>query len=635
MPERRFLAGLDLAGSFYEDVVRPRLAAIEHSAALIGPGSDVLGYDDLRSTDHFWGPRLQIFVGDSDLRAAGEALQDLPDEHMGWPTRIGSDKQPFRRYVDVYTVPQCGVRDTWGSTPATASQPSTGSPCRSSLSSRRPLDGSSTMAWAAWRRCAPRSPGTPTMCGFGSSHAIGRVSVRNRPLSAAPPRSATTSAPASSRPVSFAISCGSASSRSGPTRRTASGSAGRLPGWRRRRPQDRHWPPPSGRTRTRLAKPRWWRSYEYIGRRQNVLGVSRSEDARVSPFHSRPYLVSAADRFAAACVDAIDDVWLRTLPLVGGIDQWVDSTDVLSHPERAGGLKAWYTASLGIGPGKDGGMTTAVPPLHGVQEGDVAPGARWADAAAQNRLAWEEIADVRIHRWSNRAYAADFFANGGCSLDPRVRDALDDLKGVRALHLMCATGEESLSLAILGAHVTAVDLSPRQVELASEKARAAGLEVAFVAADVGDLPGRIANGGFDLVYTGGGVLVWVPDIKRWAAVIAGALRPGGRFILWDYHPVAMRWETVDGQLRLDSSYFDGPGPLHTRGWTHFAAPADAQTLKYEFTWTLGEIVTALADAGLFITRMGEFPSDATWKFGDALDAAQALPGLVLLEARRP
>lgn len=106
MSERRFLAGLDLAESFYEQVVWSRLAAIDHAAALIGPGSDVLGHDDLRSTDHFWGPRLQIFVEDRHVDAAEEALRDLPDEHLGWPTRIGSDKQPFRQSVDVYTVPQ-------------------------------------------------------------------------------------------------------------------------------------------------------------------------------------------------------------------------------------------------------------------------------------------------------------------------------------------------------------------------------------------------------------------------------------------------------------------------------------------------------------------------------------------------
>lgn len=258
----------------------------------------------------------------------------------------------------------------------------------------------------------------------------------------------------------------------------------------------------------------------------------------------------------------------------------------------------------------------------------------WREAAARNRAAWEEIADVRIDRWSNRAYTAEFFAAGGCSLEDRVVEALGDVRGNRALHLMCATGEESLSLAVMGADVVAVDISLRQVELATAKARAAGLNVEFVAADVGEMPAEIAAGGFDVVYTGGGVLVWVPDVERWAGVIARALRPGGRFVLWDYHPVAMRWEAVDGRLQLESSYFAGPGPVETQGWTHFAAGRDATTKKYEYTWTLGEIVTALAGAGLCVTRLREYPTNAVWKFGDALDAAKDLPGLLLVVARR-
>ncbi|HVM13816.1 MAG TPA: DUF4037 domain-containing protein [Egibacteraceae bacterium] len=634
MPERRFLAGLDLAGSFYERVVRPRLAAIDHAAALIGPGSDVLGHDDIRSTDHFWGPRLQIFVEDRDVGAAEVALRDLPAEHLGWPTRIGSNRIPFRQFVDVCTVPQwCteglgfnaegGVTTLdWLTVPQQLLLEAT--------AGRVFYDGigrlealRAALAWyphdvwlwllaSQWVRISQEQAFVGRAAEVGDDLGSRIVTARLvRDLMRLCFLQERAYAPYS-KWLGAAFARLEAASTAGPALAAAL-EADTYP----------------AREAALTA------AYEDIGRRQNDLGVSRSEDARVGPFHSRPYLVSAADRFAAACVDAIGSASLRQLPLVGGVDQWVDSTDVLSRPERARGLAAWYMASLGLGPEKDGGMTTAAPALYGVHGEDVDPRpARWENVAAQNRTAWDEIADVRIHRWSNREYTADFFANGGCSLDPRLRDALGDVNGLRALHLMCATGEESLSLAVLGAQVTAVDISTRQVELASKKARAAGLKVAFVAADVGALPAPIAEGGFDLVYTGGGVLVWVPDIKRWAAVIASALRPGGRFLIWDYHPVAMRWETVDGQLRLDRSYFAGPGPLPTRGWTHFAAPADAQTLKYEFTWTLGEIVTALANAGLSITRVSEFPTDATWKFGDALHAAQALPGLVLLVARR-
>jgi SAM-dependent methyltransferase len=137
----------------------------------------------------------------------------------------------------------------------------------------------------------------------------------------------------------------------------------------------------------------------------------------------------------------------------------------------------------------------------------------WSPFSQQNRLAWEEIADVRTHRWSNRLYTAEFFAAGGCSLDQRVIDALGQLDAARVLHLMCSTGEESLSLAVLGARVLAVDISERQVELARSKAQAAGVRVDFAAADIGALPVEIAAGGFDVVYTGGGVLSGYPTSR--------------------------------------------------------------------------------------------------------------------------
>jgi len=262
------------------------------------------------------------------------------------------------------------------------------------------------------------------------------------------------------------------------------------------------------------------------------------------------------------------------------------------------------------------------------------PSGQWSSFSQQNRLAWEEIADVRTHRWSNRLYTAEFFGAGGCSLDRRVVEALGQLDAARVLHLMCSTGEESLSLAVLGAQVLAVDISERQLDLARSKAEAAGVRVDFVAADIGTLPTDIATGGFDVVYTGGGVLVWVPDISRWAAVVAGALRPGGRVVLWEYHPVASVFAADAGDVRLARDYLGGPGPTETRGWTHFAAGRDAQTPKYEFHWTLGEIVTALADAGLWVTALGEYPSEADWQFGEAIEAARRLPGQLLLVAQR-
>jgi SAM-dependent methyltransferase len=249
----------------------------------------------------------------------------------------------------------------------------------------------------------------------------------------------------------------------------------------------------------------------------------------------------------------------------------------------------------------------------------------------QNRRAWEEIADVRQAMWQ----PASFFAQGGTLLDPRVLAAAGDIAGRSVLHLQCATGEETLSWAVAGARATGVDISPRQVELAQRKAADAGLSVRFVASDVYDVLRMLAGEPFDVVYTGGGALVWLPDLARWAGIVAGALRPGGRLILYEEHPVAGCLWYSEGRMQIESDYFGRGKPEEVRGWSHFNGGEYAQEIKYEFVWPLGDVVTAVARAGLRIESLDEFPSQARWRFGEKLDEARALPGEFLLIATKP
>ena len=97
--------GLELAAAFYADVVGPLLAGFRHSAGRLGAGSEVLGFDTERSTDHGWGPRVQVFVDAEDVAAARALVQErLPDEFRGWPTRFGWDEVPVTHHVEVSTL---------------------------------------------------------------------------------------------------------------------------------------------------------------------------------------------------------------------------------------------------------------------------------------------------------------------------------------------------------------------------------------------------------------------------------------------------------------------------------------------------------------------------------------------------
>ncbi len=258
----------------------------------------------------------------------------------------------------------------------------------------------------------------------------------------------------------------------------------------------------------------------------------------------------------------------------------------------------------------------------------------WDAAVAQNRRAWNEIARLRSETFADSTVPAEVFRSGGNILDPRVVSAAGNVNGRRLLHLMCATGEETLSWAVLGAEATGVDLSDVNIELATAKAAQAGLDVAFVAADVGDLPVDLAGGDFDLVYTAIGVLVWIPDLDRWAEVIAAALRPGGQFILLDEHPIAMAMWEVDGHARVVEDYFGRNHATTDSGWGHFDGGEEATEPKHQFAWPLGDVLNALVGAGLAIERVEEYPTQSDWRFGGAMAEAQLLPGELLLVARR-
>jgi SAM-dependent methyltransferase len=258
----------------------------------------------------------------------------------------------------------------------------------------------------------------------------------------------------------------------------------------------------------------------------------------------------------------------------------------------------------------------------------------WDEAVAQNKRAWNEIALLRSKAYADSLVPAAVFSDGRGILDPRAIAAAGDVTGKRLLHLMCATGEETLSWAVLGAEATGVDLSEINVELAAAKAAEAALSVRFVAADVGNLPADLAAGSFDVVYTAIGVLVWIPDLARWAAAISAALRPGGRFVLLDEHPLTMGMWEIDGHARVVDDYFGREDAVTNTGWGHFEGGQDAKEQTHQYAWPLGDIINALIGAGLAIERVDEYPTRSKWRFGDAIEEARKLPGELLVVAKR-
>jgi SAM-dependent methyltransferase len=185
---------------------------------------------------------------------------------------------------------------------------------------------------------------------------------------------------------------------------------------------------------------------------------------------------------------------------------------------------------------------------------------------------------------------------------------LGRLDGRDVVHLQCHIGTDTVSLARLGAaSVTGLDFSPAALDAGRALARRANADVRFVEADAYDAVGVLGPGCCDLVYTGIGAICWLPDIRRWADVVAGLLRPGGRLFIREGHPVlwGMSDPRPDGLLVMEYPYFETSGTVFVEDETYAGTGTLSAPETVIFNHGLGEIFTALTDAGLAVTALEE------------------------------
>lgn len=229
----------------------------------------------------------------------------------------------------------------------------------------------------------------------------------------------------------------------------------------------------------------------------------------------------------------------------------------------------------------------------------------------RNLARWDEV--VPIHA-ASEGYDVAGFLKGEKSLYPVEMDEVGDVRGKSLLHLQCHFGMDTLNWARLGARVTGLDFSAAAVERARELAVQAGIDDVYDAADV-------VHEQFDVVYTGIGALCWLPDIRAWAKVVAKLIKPGGFVYVYEGHPMlwALDSERDDQLLVARYPYFETERPAE---WSEESTYVDGPPLEnkqtYEWNHGIGEIVTALLDAGLRLEFLHEH-REVAW---------QALPWLV-------
>lgn len=359
-----FLPGLQLATLFYEEAVRPLLAErfpmLVYSAARLGSGSEVLGYDTERSADHEWGPRLELFVRPEDLDEFGADItavlaERLPKTFRGWSTHFGPvdadirrmepTEGPVRHRVDVLSVgawcvdrlgfdPRSGIRTfDWLATPGQRlAETVGGSVFHDGLGELRELR--QALTWyppeveryvlaCQWQRIAQEEafPGRCAEVGdeLGSQVVTTRLVRDLMRLSLIMDRRY----PPYSKWLGSAFAASPFGARLAPTLHGACAAAA--------------W---SERERF-LAD-----AYRLVAERHNESGMTEALDPSVRGYFDRPYQVIGAGRFVASLHRTLAGTDLASLIPVGGVDQFVDSADILTRPRTARAATAAVHPSL-------------------------------------------------------------------------------------------------------------------------------------------------------------------------------------------------------------------------------------------------------------------------------------------------
>lgn len=336
-----FVSGRELAAAFYREVVAPVTDGIAHAAALLGWGSDVLGYDTARSTDHGWGPRLQVFVDADAVQPVKELINGaIPETFHGWSTRFGWDDVPARHWVEVSALhswltsrlgfapqPPIAALD-WLLMPQQRILEITSGPVfhdgRGELGATRAvLEWYPEQVWlwllaCQWQRISQAEAFVGRTAEVGDELGSRVVTARlARDLMGLCFLAERRYAPYA-KWLGTAFAALDAASDVGPALERALAA------------------PDYPRREQSLAD-----AYEAVARRHNELGITAPVDPTTRRYHGRPFRVLHAERFVAACREQVDDPFLQQLPLVGSIDQFVDSTEILGDSDRPRRLRSF------------------------------------------------------------------------------------------------------------------------------------------------------------------------------------------------------------------------------------------------------------------------------------------------------
>lgn len=223
-----------------------------------------------------------------------------------------------------------------------------------------------------------------------------------------------------------------------------------------------------------------------------------------------------------------------------------------------------------------------------------------SDYISINKATWNNKTDVHI---ASEFYDVEGFLKGKSTLNDIELSLLGDVTGKKILHLQCHFGQDTLSLARMGAKVTGLDLSDKAIERAREFAQKLNLDASFVCCDIYEAPNFI-NEKFDLIFTSYGTIGWLPDLGKWANVISHFLKPNGKFIMADFHPVV--WMYDNDFKEVFYSYFNIEPIIEEETGTYADTEAELHSKTVGWNHPISEILNSLLKSGLELNQFNEY-----------------------------
>ena len=218
-----------------------------------------------------------------------------------------------------------------------------------------------------------------------------------------------------------------------------------------------------------------------------------------------------------------------------------------------------------------------------------------------NKAWWDAKTPIHI---DSEFYDMDSFKKGANTLKNIELSELPDVNGKKILHAQCHFGQDTLSLERMGAMCTGIDLSGEAITSAKKIRDELGLKSRFVECNIYDLDQHLDDL-YDMVFTSYGILGWLPDLDKWAQLLADRLKPGAMFYIAEFHPVLYMFDW--GKKRLAYNYFNQGEPIiEMVEGTYVDRNSDIKMEECFWQHSMSEVIGALLNAGLIIRRFNEY-----------------------------